>query len=256
MRQHSRQDAANLSYALLSGIAGMFLAACPVNAAQSNDENPPPAKEATTGEGTAGDDDLILLETPLPVTEGRRGADKKSEDDRPAQLQAGGRVLAQARETLKRKGCEAAAPAYRVVAGMGEGFEAAQHELGDCLLTIDGKSEADTQLLRQEGMLWLNRAAHAGNARAQRRLAILHASPIAGAHNPASALKWSLVYKNNPKAELYGAGPVPQTMVDGLMADLSDADVAAAQAFAAGFTAISLPKYKPPKAARKRGRLR
>ncbi|MEX0645482.1 MAG: hypothetical protein WD076_09235 [Parvularculaceae bacterium] len=40
------------------------------------------------------------------------------------------RILSWARDIRDQKGCAEAAPAYRVVAGMGEGFEPAQHELG------------------------------------------------------------------------------------------------------------------------------
>ncbi|MBI1391268.1 MAG: hypothetical protein GC152_00875 [Alphaproteobacteria bacterium] len=171
----------------------------------------------------------------------------KADEDAPAnaRMAAGGRVLGEARAALRTKGCEAAAPAYRVAAGMGEGFEAAQHELGDCLLTITGRNETETALFRQEGMFWLNRAAFAGNARAQRRLAILHASPIGGAHDQELALSWSLVYGKNPEADLYGQGPLPSTMVEGLMNDLPDAAVVNAKEFAASFEPLVLQSYEP-----------
>ncbi|MEO0398312.1 MAG: hypothetical protein AAF224_02690 [Pseudomonadota bacterium] len=201
----------------------------------------------------------IELEEPIPAPEGvepdgapdgrdarppRPSAD--GEERPPARIQAGGRVLAQARATLKKKGCAAAAPAYRVVAGMGEGFEAAQHELGDCLLSIETEDPVEKALFQEEGVFWLKRAAHAGNARAQRKLAILFASPAAGHHAPADALAWALSYESNPEADLYGFGPLPRTMVAGLKGDLDPADVVAAEAFAEGFEELTLAPYEPP----------
>lgn len=163
----------------------------------------------------------------------------------PPRIAAGGRILGEARAKLRAEGCAAAAPAYRVAAGMGKDFEVAQYELGDCLLTMQGKNAADTAMFRQEGMLWLNRAAYAGNARAQYRLAILHASPVGGQHDPALALQWALAYRKNSQADLYGQGPLPSTMVDGLRRDLPPEAVADAETFAANFTALPLDGYEP-----------
>ena len=211
------------------------------------------------------DDEPIRIETPPaaekpePAGDDDREGDADKARETPARLPAGARVLAEARRLLKAKGCPGAAPAYRVAAATGAGMEAAQHELGDCLMEMEGASDIETALFRQEGAFWLVRAAHAGNARAQRRLAMLHASPVGGAHDPAAALRWALVYEKNPRADLYGFGPLPPTMVEGLKRDLPPADAAAAEAFAAGFTALPLAAYAPPtreeveKRARQRG---
>jgi len=203
----------------------------------------------------------ILLEEELPeapeskapedaAANGDEGekADKRNGARRPTM---GGRILADARERLKKNGCAAAAPAYRVAAALGKGMETAQHELGDCLLDMAKASDAadvDRELLREEGLLWLARAAHAGNARAQRSLVMLFASPVAGAHDPAAALRWALTYEKNPEADLYG-GPLPSTLVDGLRSDIPLEDVAAAEAFAAAFQPRHLPAYTAPAAA-------
>ncbi|MEO1014069.1 MAG: hypothetical protein AAFX08_02660 [Pseudomonadota bacterium] len=232
------------------------LCICPA-AAQTTEEQAPQEIDADTED--RGDVAPIELEAPIPdpdaKNEKRKDKDddgepeKKAEGEKPksARLAAGGRVLAEARAALKKRGCAAAAPAYRVAAAMGEGFEAAQHELGDCLLEMEGETATETALFHQEGMFWLVRAAHAGNARAQRRLAILHASPVAGAHDPVAALRWSLAYQKNPEADLFGRGPLPRTMVEGLKQDLPEAVVADAEAFAASFEATPLAAYTPPK---------
>ncbi len=204
---------------------------------------------------TQNDGDIAPIELDAPIPDPSadekdrkaEGGDKEAEKRPQPRIAAGGRVLTEARAKLKKRGCAAAAPAYRVAAAMGEGFEAAQHELGDCLMEMQGATETETALFRQEGLFWLTRAAHAGNARAQRRLAILHASPVAGAHDPAAALKWSLAYGKNPEADLFGRGPLPSTMVEGLIRDLPEDVVADARAFAAEFAPTPLDGYEPPK---------
>lgn len=168
-----------------------------------------------------------------------------AETSAPRPEEAGG-LIAFARDLRKTKGCAQAAPAYRVLAGMGEGQEGAQHELGECLLLMEGASEAETRLFRQEGAFWLTRAAYAGNARAQRKLAMEMASPAGALHNPKGSLEWSLIYGKNPSAELYGYGPLPGTLVPGLKSSLSETDIAEAEKFADEFVPITLPKFEGP----------
>ena len=156
------------------------------------------------------------------------------------------RILAWARGIRDKKGCAEAAPAYRVVAGMGEGFEPAQHELGECLTTVTGSSPEETALFREEALFWLKRAAYAGNARAQRALSILYGAADSAVHSPADALKWALIYDKNGDADLYGYKALPPTYVPGLKNDLGAEDVAAAEAFAASFALIKLGAYAGP----------
>lgn len=170
--------------------------------------------------------------------------EKRSADRDPPRPQLGPLFLRDARKTLNEKGCAAATPAYRAAAALGAGMEAAQHELGECLLEAVGATDAETRLLRDEGLFWLTRAAWAGNARAQRRLALLHASPVGGAHAPLDALKWALVFGKNPEADLF-SGPLPATLVDGLVSDLGPAARETADAFAAGFAPLAMPSYAP-----------
>lgn len=163
-----------------------------------------------------------------------------------------GRLIMFARKLREEKGCADAAPAFRVIAGMGEGQEAAQHELAECLLTMKGANDAETALFRQEGEFWLTRAAFAGNARAQRKLAMEMASPASPIHNAEGSLKWALVYGKNPTADLYGYGPLPPTMIPGLKSSLSEADIVTAEKFAREFTPVLLAKYEGPKRGEKK----
>lgn len=163
------------------------------------------------------------------------------------------RLLAEARRLRESEGCAAAAPTYRVVSGMGAGEEAAQHELGECLLTVTGASAVETELFRQEAVFWLTRAAYAGNARAQRALAMHFAPQSMGAGANAEALKWALVYARNPDAKLYGYKELPQTFVPGLTAALTPDSVARAQTFAASFQPLTLAKFEPPKLKKGKG---
>lgn len=158
-----------------------------------------------------------------------------------------GRLTAFARKTREEKGCAAAAPAFRVIAGMGEGNEAAQHELGECLLDIDGASATETALFRQEGEFWLTRAAYAGNARAQRRLVTEMAAPASALHDPKAALQWALVYAKNPTSEIYGYKELPKTLVPGLKSSLPPEAVAEAESFATSFRPLYLQKFEAPK---------
>ncbi len=167
-----------------------------------------------------------------------------------------GRLTAFARKVRADKGCAAAAPAFRVVAAMGDGNEAAQHELAECLLEIEGTNATETALFREEARFWLTRAAHAGNARAQRRLVLDMAAPANAMHDPKTALQWALVYEKNPTADLYGYKDLPKTLVPGLRASLSPEAIAEAEAFAAGFAPLALTKFEAPQAQKPAGERR
>ncbi len=183
-----------------------------------------------------------------PPRDGDEGAPQQKRALDPA------RLMQMARDKRTRDGCAAAAPAYRVVAGMGEGQEAAQNELGECLLDIKTDNPTERVLFRQEGVFWLTRAAYAGNARSQRRLAMENASPAGGLHDPEAALKWALLYDKNPDSKLYGFGPLPPTLVPGLRSSLDAEAITRAEIFAAGFTPLPLAKFDMPAQAEKKGR--
>ncbi len=162
---------------------------------------------------------------------------------RAATVNQTGIIVAHARKLREEKGCAAAAPALRVAASMGEGQEAAQHELGECLMAMEGASAAETSLFREEGAFWLTRAAWAGNARAQRALAVSNGAASAAEPARADALKWALVYEKNPEAGVLGYKALPETFIPGLKNSLPAERVAEAEAFAASFAAIPLAAY-------------
>ncbi|MEM6415786.1 MAG: hypothetical protein AAF720_14140 [Pseudomonadota bacterium] len=208
---------------------------------------PVPDEIAKKQDEAADQDNNVPQDNGAQGTRARKKSDKagKDSDQPPARIAAGGRVLAQARETLKKRGCDAAIPAYRVAAAMGEGFEAAQHELGDCLLSMQSDLATEKTLFREEGLFWLKRAAYAGNARAQRKLAVMLASPADAAHDPVASLGWALTYENNPDADLYGFGPLPRTLVSGLKNDLTADERASAERFSKEFEPLKLSPFEP-----------
>ncbi len=172
---------------------------------------------------------------------------KQPKDDAAPHQDDSGRLVMFARGVRDEKGCAEATPAFRVVAAMGEGEEAAQHELGECLLELKGKTDVETALFRQEGEFWLTRAAFAGNARAQRKLAMDMASPASPLHNPKGSLMWALIYGKNPTADLYGYKALPATLIPGLRSSLDETDTTEAEAFATDFAPIMLAKFEGPK---------
>lgn len=181
---------------------------------------------------------------------------KKDEAPEPPQAptqQEASTIIAYAREIRETKGCAAAAPNYRVVAAMGDGFDAAQHELGECLLTMTGVNETETALFREEATFWLKRAAFAGNARAQRSLSYMYGAGNSANPSVKDALKWALVYQGNGDSDVYGFKELPATYIPGLRHDLSPEDVAAAETFAASFAAIHMTVYRAPPRPKEKG---
>lgn len=166
-------------------------------------------------------------------------------------------LLAKARETQAQAGCAKAAPTYRVVASFGAGYEIAQYELGACLMEMEGGSEIETALFREEGMLWLNRAAYAGNPRAQLKLAEILSGALqhSRAHvsaDPQRAMVWSVVYEQNGARETFGLKPVGPVVTAHLQSVLSTEAIAAARAEAKEFQKIELAEFTPPAQARSR----
>ncbi len=160
------------------------------------------------------------------------------------------RLLAHARNIQAEKGCEKAIPTYRVTASFGEGYEVAQYELGACLLEIAPTSE-QAALLTQEGLFWLRRAAWAGNARAQWRLAmVLSGAPSPYTENvdaaPSEAMGWALIYKDNATRELYGLAPVYPKIINHLQATLPPSAKTEATTFANDFAEVKMAIFAPP----------
>lgn len=155
------------------------------------------------------------------------------------------RLLGMARSLRETEGCAEAAPVYRVLAGFGEGLEPAQVELGECLLEMEGGGAQETALFRREALFWLERAAYAGDGRAQRRLAEYYAAVQTPHGDAQKALGWALLFAENGDAELYGLAGFPKTFETGLRASLSDAAIRDAEKFAEDFSIIRMAIYAP-----------
>lgn len=165
------------------------------------------------------------------------------------------RILADARSKKSDKDCMAAIPSYRVVASLGKGHDTAQYELGACLLEANADTTSATALLRDEGLLWLRRAAYAGNARAQ--LALAGALSGASGHEVAGlqpdlveAYGWSLIYADNAAHNLYGLPDLHPVAADHFRSQMTDAMISDANAFAADYQEIEMAVFTPPASAR------
>jgi len=159
-------------------------------------------------------------------------------------------LLSRARDMQAKEGCAKAAPVYRIVASHGEGHDIAQYELGACLLQMESDSDAETALFRQEALFWLSRAAWAGNARAQGKLAetLSGAAPYKAtfvASDPVEAMKWAIVYDANGTRETYGLRALPQLVRDHLSSALTPEGLSAAQSEASSFRRISMSEFVP-----------
>lgn len=160
------------------------------------------------------------------------------------------RLLTYARKIKAEQGCAEAAPAFRVIASFGKGYEVAQYELGACLLEAAG-DDPEAVLFREEALLWLRRAAWAGNARAQGTLArVLSGAPAAEAYGiaprPEEALGWAMIYKENAAHELYGLALVDPAVLAHMKSGLHADAIAGAEAFAADFEPVVMAIFTPP----------
>lgn len=164
----------------------------------------------------------------------------------PPSLEQSQMLLRMARNVRAQKGCAEAAPVYRVLSGFGEGLEPAQFELGECLLEMEGGGMAETALFRREALFWLERAAYAGNGRAQRKLAEFYGAVHTPHGDAQKALGWALVFARNGDAELYAINSFPDTFEPGLRAELTGEAIAEAEAFAKNFSVIRMAIYAPP----------
>ena len=185
---------------------------------------------------------------------GRRPAGSSSDGAR-SQTQGPGqidpsRLLRQARERQAKEGCAKAVPSYRIVSAFGEDYEIAQYELGACLLSMTGRSEAETKLFRHEAVLWLSRAAWSGNPRAQGKLAeILSGAPHYSidriSPDPLEAMTWSIIYDANGSRAVFGLDVTPKFVLQHLQSALSPEQAAKAAEKASAFQKITMEAFVP-----------
>lgn len=191
-----------------------------------------------------------LVALTISVAACASGGKKRAEGPAPG-LQQPGKLLSLARDTQAKKGCTQAIPAYRVISSFGDGYDVAQYELGACLLEAKSDNPAEVNLFQEEAAFWLRRAAWAGNARAQLKLAqvlsgannFLHGSYA----NPEEAMAWSIVYNENAKRDLYDLPEISESIANHLNATLDSSATARAVAFADDFQAITMAAFTPPR---------
>ncbi len=172
------------------------------------------------------------------------------QEGRPDQtLQQPERLLATARKIQTEKGCAKAIPTYRVISSFGDGHAVAQYELGACLLKIESVNVMEASLFREESILWLRRAAWAGNARAQLKLAQLLSG--VDAHDGVldtkeEAMGWAILYDDNPARNLFDLPPISPLVISHLRATLTPDSMNRAAAFAKDFEKIKMASFIPP----------
>jgi len=179
------------------------------------------------------------------------GRDSRQSHGPAAGLDQSQQLLARARSLQAEQGCAKAIPSYRVISSFGDGYDVAQYELGACLLDISGAGATETALFREEALFWLKRAAWAGNARAQGKLAsILSGAPSQNVDGVSESLEeamgWALVYQENSVRELYALPDVAAPVLNHLRTTLPPDAMHNAVAFADDFEKIAMTAFFPP----------
>ena len=195
---------------------------------------------------------VALIALTVTVTSCASGGGKRQAGPAPG-LQQPGKLLSLARDIQAEKGCKSAIPAYRVISSFGDGYDIAQYELGACLLERESTNPAEINLFQEEAVFWLRRAAWAGNARAQLKLAqiLSGASNVehGGQANPEEAMAWSILYNENAKRDLYDLPDIPERVAAHLNVTLDTDAAQRAAAFADNFEAIKMAAFNMPRQA-------
>jgi hypothetical protein len=160
---------------------------------------------AGCGGGRGGPDNAGMVVAQRP--DGTRMAVRSGRDPNAAYVQA---------TELKAKGdCPGAIVLLRPIAALGPGYETAQTVLGECLIAHDES--------RDDGLLWLTRAADAGWPEAQAVLA----SHYSTAGNGEEAAFWLALYDGNPTKARIGFRPFDAKSLQRIRQTLDPADQAA-----------------------------
>lgn len=129
-------------------------------------------------------------------------------------------------EDLRMQGkCDKAVPMLRLVVERGSGYQIAQFDLGECLLDMakaepDAKKAAD---MRNEGAMWVVRAADGGFNKAQAAAVLLYLDGTGVTADPVEAEKWALLYHSNGIRLALGLPDIAPDVKDRLDTVLTDA---------------------------------
>ena len=125
------------------------------------------------------------------------------------------RAYIEATEFKAKGDCASVIKLVRPVANLGPGYENAQTLLGECLVAQpDG---------RDEGVMWITRAADAGWPEAQALLARTYGDG-ATARNGEEAAYWLTLYDSNPSKARVGFRAPDMRALDTLRASLSESE--------------------------------
>ncbi|MCB2106622.1 MAG: hypothetical protein KDE14_02925 [Rhodobacteraceae bacterium] len=129
--------------------------------------------------------------------------------------------------------CDLAAEILKPVANLGPGYEGAQFALGDCL-TRTAATSASTSFA--DGLTWLIRAADAGWAEAQGRLAEIYALGPDDMRKPEEAAYWLALYVSNTQKARIGFEPLPADSLKRIADTLMPEQITAGEARARSWT--------------------
>ena len=136
-------------------------------------------------------------------------------------------------EDLRLAGrCDKAVPIFRNLIDSPQGFPITKYNLGLCLLDLAAADSNAVQAaqLRQEGAMWIVRAANGGFNRAQAKAVTLYLDGVGMKPDPVEAEKWALIYHRNGTRFALGLPDIDSEIRDRLDAMLSDAQYAQAEA--------------------------
>jgi len=128
-------------------------------------------------------------------------------------------------EDLRMQGkCDKAVPMLRLVVERGSGYQIAQFDLGECLLDMakaqpDAAKAAD---MRNEGAMWIVRAADGGFNKAQAAAVLLYLDGTGVTVDPVEAEKWALLYHSNGIRLALGLPDIKPDVKDRLDTILTD----------------------------------
>ncbi len=144
--------------------------------------------------------------------------------------------------------CSRAIPLLEPMAKRGHGFEVAQYELGQCLLTTarTASSPADAARTRADGAAWILKAANSQIPAAQQAAIQLYEEGIGVPADPLEAAKWLLLLERNPLRRVFGPAAIDAELEKWLREKLTAAQWAEAQDRADRWQPVDQPTVVPP----------
>lgn len=143
-------------------------------------------------------------------------------------------------EELRLAGrCDRAVPILRGLVESPRNYPISKYNLGLCLLDLAAADHDAAQAARQrqEGAVWIVRAADGGFGNAEAKAVTLYLDGVGVAADPVEAEKWALIYHGNGTRFALGLPDIDPAVRDRLDATLDDNQLAEAQARADSWAA-------------------